>query len=527
MVKSYGRYGYEYDDDDDMGFADFDSDGGYAGDDLLPEELNNLNSEDVKSAEKTSVTRLARTHTGLACPERELKQGKGKTNVLSMNKTRLPMKGTSRADSSALQPSSLSLSREEWEKRAIEIIQQQKLRRIAMEKKKAEQKIMLKASKSEGVSPPMRSIATKKKNSKQKTMLKSAKSEGVSPPMGSIATEKKNSKQKTMLKSVKSKDVDPRTESIAMERKKAKHKVMLKSSKSEDVGPLIKNIAMKKKKTNQKIMLKSTKAEDVDILTGRSIIICSTSAISNEEVKAEKDIKYHQMRKRLGCEARCEPLIQYLSNLGFKEAHLVRIYDRRRLALHIKVEAVQKRLDFFVGMGVKSEDLVKIITRQPKILEYTIDGKIKPHIEFLLGLGVPASRLGRILSAAPSLLSYSVELSLKPKVKFLTEEVGIDRKKLGKVVVLSPQILIQRVEDSMKSRLDFLSEELGASKESLVKMVTKHPQLLRYSIEDGIKPRIEFLRSIGMSKADIVKVLTSLTQASYQFFDCLPDFFGG
>ncbi|KAI5334037.1 hypothetical protein L3X38_024170 [Prunus dulcis] len=43
-------------------------------------------------------------------------------------------------------------------------------------------------------------------------------------------------------------------------------------------------------------------------------------------------------------------------------------------------------------------------------------------------------------------------------------------------------------------------------------MVKKHPQFLHYSIDDGLFPRINFLRSFGMCNADLLKVLTSLTQ---------------
>ncbi|XP_057821321.2 transcription termination factor MTERF9, chloroplastic [Cryptomeria japonica] len=552
MVKSYGRYDYEYDysydnDDDDEEDLDIDSDGYCSEEDLLP-DLNNLKSENAKSVGKTSDPRYLRAVKGPPCPERELKHVNEKKNVLPMHETSLSSSVPSRADSSLLQHMSLNLSRKGWEKRAIKNIQQQKLIGIAVEKKKAKQKIMFKSSMPKDVKTLAESISMEKKRAEQTVMLKSSKFEDFGPLIGRIPAGKKKAEQNIMFKSFKSKHVDSLMEGIAMEKKKANQEIMIKSSKLKGFDPVTKSIAMEKKRSNQKIMLKSSKskcvepfteiiatkknteqknmlkpseAEDVE-LTGRSKLMHSTSAIMDaeiktvnyEQIKAAKveDIRRYHMAKQLGYEARGGPLIQYLRSMGFKESHLARIYDRHKPALQIKVEAVRKRLDFLVSVGVKSEDLVKIITRHPQILEYTIDGKIKSHIEFLRSLGVPASRLGRILTAAPSLLSYNVELSLKPKVRFLTEEVGIERKKLGKIVVLSPQILIQSVEDSMKCRLDFLSKELGASKDSLVKMVTKHPQLLRYNIENGIKPRIDFLRSIGMSNGDIVKVLTRLTQ---------------
>ncbi|CAN1221326.1 Transcription termination factor MTERF9, chloroplastic [Linum grandiflorum] len=126
--------------------------------------------------------------------------------------------------------------------------------------------------------------------------------------------------------------------------------------------------------------------------------------------------------------------------------------------------------------------------------------------------------MGQIIAASPSLLSYSVERSLKPTVRYLVEEVGINEKILGKVVKLSPQILVQRIDISWNTRYIFLSKELGAPRDNIVKMVTKHPQLLHYSIDNGLLPRINFLRSIGLNDAEIVKVMTSLTQVSFLSF---------
>jgi mTERF domain-containing protein len=76
------------------------------------------------------------------------------------------------------------------------------------------------------------------------------------------------------------------------------------------------------------------------------------------------------------------------------------------------------------------------------------------------------------------------------------------------------QILTQSIEDSLEPRVEFFTKKMGVSKERLAKMVTRHPQLLHYSVQDGIRPRVNYLRSIGMTKADVGKVLSRLTQVS-------------
>lgn len=235
---------------------------------------------------------------------------------------------------------------------------------------------------------------------------------------------------------------------------------------------------------------------------------------SNSELKNGKftGSRFEKLVEELDFDRKWFPLIDYLSTFGLKESHFISIYERHMPCLQINLVSAQERLEFLISVGVKHKDVKRIITRQPQILEYTVENNLKSHVAFLANIGVPHSRIGRIITAAPSLFSYSVEHSLKPTIRYLIEEVGIKEGDVCKVVQLSPQILVQRLDNSWTSRSSFLSEELGAPRDNIVKMVTKHPQLLHYSIEDGILPRINFLRSIGMRNSDILKVLTSLTQ---------------
>ncbi|KAL2932581.1 Transcription termination factor MTERF9 chloroplastic [Bienertia sinuspersici] len=222
--------------------------------------------------------------------------------------------------------------------------------------------------------------------------------------------------------------------------------------------------------------------------------------------------KYYQLAEEFRLDTRWIPLLDYLSTFGLKDSHLVQMYRRHTNAFHINLYSARERLNYLLDVGVKENDIKKILLRQPQILGYTVDNNMKSHVAFLLDLGIPDSKIGQVISAAPSIFSYSLDNSLKPTVRYLIEEVGIKKSELGKVVTLSPQILVQRVDISWNDRYDFLSQELGAPKESVVKMVTKHPQLLHYSIEDGLLPRINFFRSIGMQDSEILKILTSITQ---------------
>lgn len=228
--------------------------------------------------------------------------------------------------------------------------------------------------------------------------------------------------------------------------------------------------------------------------------------------------KYPRLAEEIEIDEKWLPLIDYLSTFGLKESHFIQMYERHMPSLQINTCSAQERLEYLLSVGVKQRDVKRILLRQPQILEYTVENNLKSHVAFLMSLGIPNSRIGQIIAAAPSLFSYSIENSLKPTMRYLVEEVGIKEKDLGKVVQLSPQILVQRIDISWNTRLIFLSKEIGAPRDSIVKMVTKHPQLLHYSIDSGLLPRINFLRSIGMTNADILKILTNLAQVSLLSF---------
>ncbi|WJX64898.1 Transcription termination factor mterf9, chloroplastic [Trifolium repens] len=225
-----------------------------------------------------------------------------------------------------------------------------------------------------------------------------------------------------------------------------------------------------------------------------------------------KERRYPELSELIVLDVNWLPLLDYLSTFGIKESQFLQMYERHMSSFQINLYSAQERIDYLLSLGVKRTDIRRILLRQPQILEYTVENNLKTRVAFLMGLGVPSSKLGQIITSTPSIFSYSLENSLKPTVRYLIEEVGIKEKDLGKVIQLSPQILVQRIDISWNTRFMFLTKELGAPKESIVKMVTKHPQLLHYSIDDGLLPRINFLRSIGMKNADILKILTSLTQ---------------
>eukprot|EP00250_Pteridium_aquilinum_P012731 c20906_g1_i2 orf=330-1952(-) len=219
-----------------------------------------------------------------------------------------------------------------------------------------------------------------------------------------------------------------------------------------------------------------------------------------------------QLLAGLELEQRCQPVVEYLISLGLNENNLQKIARRRRACFYVKISKVKERLGYLMSLGIKNEDISKVLTRHPQVLEYTVDRMMKPRVQYLQSIGVPETRLGRVITVSPSLLECSLEGSLKRRVRFLVEEVGVSEGDVWKIVLLSPQVLTQSINNSLRPRINFLLKKVGLSQERVTKMIMKHPQLLHYSIKNGIQPRIDFLRSIGLSDRDIAIVLSRSSQ---------------
>lgn len=69
--------------------------------------------------------------------------------------------------------------------------------------------------------------------------------------------------------------------------------------------------------------------------------------------------------------------------------------------------------------------------------------------------------------------------------------------------------LLQLRVPTIKNKLRFLRDEIGLSNEEVRKLLVKCPRILEHKLESNMRPHLEFLRSQGISKEDISKVLSA------------------
>ena len=83
------------------------------------------------------------------------------------------------------------------------------------------------------------------------------------------------------------------------------------------------------------------------------------------------------------------PRCRYLTHLGLDTQALASVLSKQ-LDLHLSVQnSLKPRVNYFRHeLGIASEDLVKVITRNPAVLTFSVEDQIAPRVEFLKNLGI-------------------------------------------------------------------------------------------------------------------------------------------
>ncbi len=139
------------------------------------------------------------------------------------------------------------------------------------------------------------------------------------------------------------------------------------------------------------------------------------------------DATFHSLQKTLDLDDQARPQISLLYALGMGEKELARLLDSRRYVLELGVPTLQNKLRFLrhevrwertcnhhtshappptviptnptnitPQVGLVDTDIVKLLNKFPRILEYRSEKTILRHIEFFLRAGVEKSDIAKV-----------------------------------------------------------------------------------------------------------------------------------
>eukprot|EP00887_Chlorella_sp_A99_P006820 scaffold2.g6820.t1 len=227
-----------------------------------------------------------------------------------------------------------------------------------------------------------------------------------------------------------------------------------------------------------------------------------------------------------GLEDSWRPQVSLLYRLGLRAEHFRRLAASRPEVFQMGLSNMKRKLRFLRDVvGLKEADMVKVLARFPRVLEYQSERTLRPRLNFLTReCGVAAPDLPRVVVRAPMLLELSVADTLAPRAAFLREEVQLPPASLGKLVLRHPQASsgdgcgYVGGGERGGGRRDWRWGSSGVAGRALAK--SSHftdatarlaTNVLHYKIE-SMQERVNFLRSIGMSAEQVAAALARFPQ---------------
>lgn len=188
-------------------------------------------------------------------------------------------------------------------------------------------------------------------------------------------------------------------------------------------------------------------------------------------------------------------LFEWLRGLGFTHAEIMKMVSKNPLLLQTGVESSLKpRLAFVEGLGISHQAALVIYKRHPELLGVDPSALLE-RIEFLeQECGVTRAEVAKMFVAQPTLFILRTAERLEPAVTFLKEELGCDGQLFHRLITLSG--LLTRTPETILARVKVL-EDFGIGREGLKDMLRRFPRVLLYPLDKPkYQKKFQFLKEV-------------------------------
>ncbi|XP_058093332.1 transcription termination factor MTERF9, chloroplastic [Magnolia sinica] len=183
---------------------------------------------------------------------------------------------------------------------------------------------------------------------------------------------------------------------------------------------------------------------------------------------------------------------------GCNDIEISKILLRQPSLLRVNLPLLQGKLNILQSLGIVGSDLIKIITCRPRFLACRLNKGLDHRLQFLETLFESRQMLRKAIIRNPSLLNYDVDNRMKPCVA-LYEEMGINRLELGFMLNSRPMIIPRS--SLNKEKLAYI-QSTGLSKES--KMYKYVVSLIAVSRLETIREKVANFEKFGFSFDDVM-----------------------
>ncbi|PWA34825.1 mitochodrial transcription termination factor [Artemisia annua] len=174
------------------------------------------------------------------------------------------------------------------------------------------------------------------------------------------------------------------------------------------------------------------------------------------------------------------------------------IFERMPSLHKAKLDKLQPKLKILFDLGFTSSDLVKIISRRPRVLRSRISHSLDERVRYLENLFGSKVTLQKAILRNASILTYDLKTMIKPTVQ-LYKSMGITGDDLT-LMLLSRPTIIPRTSLSAE-KLEYI-RKTGISKDS--KMYKYVVTLMAISRVETIREKIANLEKFGFTEDEVL-----------------------
>ena len=168
-------------------------------------------------------------------------------------------------------------------------------------------------------------------------------------------------------------------------------------------------------------------------------------------------------------------------------------YDTKGHEIRGSLKTISENIMYFVDSGITP--IRRLVRKYSSVLNLDIKDTIEPKINYLKLIGVKDNDIWKVILTHPQILVYDIDKTMEKRVKYL-KSIGASDEDIGKIVTKLPTILVYDVEKNLKPSYEYLNEKFGITIEDIVST----PSLFSASLNKKIKPRYEFLELKGLEE---------------------------
>lgn len=195
---------------------------------------------------------------------------------------------------------------------------------------------------------------------------------------------------------------------------------------------------------------------------------------------------------------RVDSVLSLLKENIFTTVQLEKIVECYPRILGFSIESIKFRLKVFRDLGLSSEEIANIISRNKSILEVSMENRVIPSLSVLKGLLGSNDDVVRLLRKSVWFLVSDLEKTLLPNVEILKRS-GISLERILRFLYFQPRCFLIKPDIMMKSVDKVI--EFGVSMASAV--FIHAVMVLAFTSEGMWEVKLQTFHELGFSDDDI------------------------